>query len=119
MTKYQEASKCYIDMVQCWKMFQAGRNKDHAHGQIVNDAIRLAQLDLPDPFAALDNGIEEPASEAAPVEKKVEDKEVIKVENKEVNKEVNKEANKEVKPIEAKFKPEERSYNNWSKNYKK
>jgi len=111
MNKYQEASQCYKNIIRNWELFQSGHNKDRAHGQIVNNAIRLAQLAIEDPFAALDKGVDDPAPESTQVENKAEDKEVIKVENKE--------ANKEVKPAEVKFKPDEKSYNNWSKNYKK
>lgn len=96
MNKYAEASKCYKAIVQAWKQFEAGHDPGHYQAILVTNTFKLASLDLPDPFAALDSGEEEV--------KKDEDK------KEEVKPEVKDEVKGEVKA--------EKTYA-WTKNYKK
>ena len=97
MNKYAEASKCYKAIVQAWKQFDAGHDPGHYQAILVTNTFKLASLDLPDPFAALDKGEEEVKTEEVQTETK----------NEGVKKE---EAKNEVK--------NEKSFA-WAKNYKK
>lgn len=108
MNKYAEASKCYKAIVQARKQFDAGYDPGHYQAILVTNAFKLASLDLPDPFAALDNGEEEVKKDE---EKKEEVKPEVKDETRgEMKGEVKGEAKAEAKP--------EKTYA-WTKNYKK
>lgn len=69
MGKFNDAAKYYQEMVAAWKRFEAGKDPGYNHGSVVNNAIMLSKLDLPNPWAGMVDEPEAPAAEEkAPVE---------------------------------------------------
>lgn len=50
MSKYTDASRYYREMLRSWELFARGIDKTYHHNNIVNHAIAIAKLGLPDPF---------------------------------------------------------------------
>jgi len=87
MGKYAEASKFYNELVAAWKRFEEGRDIGHNHGLVVNNAINLAKLGLPNPWEGMKDEEPEPQEEKKEEAETEDTKEEPKDESKEDRKE--------------------------------